>query len=136
MRGNTLLDTGPIVALLHAGDAYHRTCRDLFESFSGRFFTTEAVLTEALHLLRRFKRGQKLGLEFFLRGAATLVPQSRESLKRCLQLMERYANVPMDFADATLVALGEDLGIGQVFTIDRRGFDVYRAGRRAFKVFP
>ncbi len=51
--------------------------------------------------------------------------------------MEKYQDVPMDFADATLVALGEELGTNRVFTLDRRGFSVYRLhGRRAFQILP
>jgi uncharacterized protein len=48
-------------------------------------------------------------------------------------LMERYADTPMDFADATLVLLAEAIEVYEVFTLDRRGFSAYRArGRNAF----
>jgi predicted nucleic acid-binding protein len=51
--------------------------------------------------------------------------------------MERYRNVPMDFADATLVVLGEELQTDRVFTLDRRGFSTYRMNRRKpFRVIP
>jgi hypothetical protein len=51
--------------------------------------------------------------------------------------MERYRNVPMDFADATLIALGEELATDRVFTLDRRGFSTYRSGgRKPFRVIP
>lgn len=51
--------------------------------------------------------------------------------------MERYGNVPMDFADAMLVTLGEDLDMDDAFTLDRRGFGVYRLrGRRSFQIVP
>jgi predicted nucleic acid-binding protein len=51
--------------------------------------------------------------------------------------MERYRNVPMDFADATLVVLGEELQIDRVFTLDRRGFATYRMNRqKPFRVIP
>ena len=71
-------------------------------------------------------RAQKICLEFILRGAFQLVPSSAKSLHRVAALMERYRNVPMDFADGTLVALGEELETDNVFTLDRRGFSVYR----------
>lgn len=61
----------------------------------------------------------------------TLIPSSRESLKRVAALMEKYRDVPMDFADATLVILGEEAGTNWVFTLDRRGFfHVLAAGPR------
>jgi hypothetical protein len=59
------------------------------------------------------------------------------SLKRVSILMEKYRNVPMDYADATLVALGEELGTDLVFTLDRRGFSAYRLHqRRTFRLVP
>lgn len=71
------------------------------------------------------------------RGAVALVPISPESLARAVDLMERYGNVPMDFADAMLVTLGEDLDMDDAFTLDRRGFGVYRLrGRRSFQIVP
>jgi predicted nucleic acid-binding protein len=65
------------------------------------------------------------------------VPQSAKSLQRIAVLMERYRNVPMDFADATLVALGEELETEWVFTLDRRGFSTYRLDqRKPFQIIP
>jgi len=135
--GSVLLDTGPLVALLHADDRDHAASLEFFEGFRGTLLTTEAVLTEAVYLLGRVPGGADACLEFFLRGGATLFPQSRESLLRCKQLMARYADVPMDFADATLVTLAEDTGIEEIFTLDRRGFTVYRRERHgAFVIHP
>lgn len=51
--------------------------------------------------------------------------------------MERYADLPMDYADATLVALGEELDTDAVLTTDRRDFEVYRLReRRPFRILP
>ncbi len=135
--GELLLDTGALVALLHRDDRDHRRCLAVLEGFRGNLLTTEAVLTETMYLMGRVSGGPQACLDFFLRQGATLVPQSRESLARCKELMTRYHDVPMDFADATLVALAEDLGTKRVFTLDRRGFGVYRLGRRErFTVIP
>jgi uncharacterized protein len=46
--------------------------------------------------------------------------------------MERYADLPMDLADASLVVLAEDLGHGRIVTVDRRDFSVYRWGKNKF----
>ncbi|HZS41006.1 MAG TPA: PIN domain-containing protein [Polyangia bacterium] len=132
-----LLDTGPLVALLSKNDAAHEPCVRAFETFRGRLLTTEAVLTEATHLLGRAPRGRTACLDFFLQAGALLVPIDVARLRRCRELMERYHDVPMDFADATLVALAEELGVGQVFTLDRRGFSAYRWRRtRRFTLSP
>lgn len=51
-------------------------------------------------------------------------------LEATAELMERYADTPMDYADATLVLLAEALGVRDVLTLDRRGFSTYRTRRR------
>jgi predicted nucleic acid-binding protein len=135
--GKSLLDTGPLVALLSKRDAAHAAGVEAFEAFRGHLFTTEPVLTEAMHLLGRQPGGRDACLEFFLRAGALIVPLDGARMARCRELMARYADVPMDFADATLVALAEDLAIAQVFTLDRRGFSAYRWRRtRRFVLSP
>ena len=95
------------------------------------------VLTESMYLLGRLAGGPAACLAFFERGGAVLVPQTRDSLGRCGELMSRYADVPMDFADATLVALAEETGVRRVFSLDRRGFGVFRIGARGrFEIVP
>ena len=133
----TLLDTGPLVAFLNRGDRDHERCLEAFEALTGPLLSTEAVLTEATHLLGRIPGGAEAALTFFERGAALMVPACRNSLGRCRELMTRYENVPMDFADASLVALAEEVGTRRVFTLDRRGFETYRHGRRgSFQLLP
>ncbi len=74
---------------------------------------------------------------FFLRGAFTLIPSSPASLQRVAALMKKYRDVPMYFADATLVAPAEELDGDDVFTLDRRGFAAYRLhGKKPFRSIP
>jgi hypothetical protein len=137
MAGELLLDTGAFVALIDRSERQHAECVKAFEGWSGPIVTTEAVLTETLYLVGPAWESQQICLEFFLRGAFVLMPSSRKSLRRVAALMEKYRDVPMDFADATLVVLGEELGTNMVFTLDRRGFSVYRLfGRKPFRVIP
>ena len=137
MAAELLLDTGPFVALVDRSEALHEKCVAVLELWTGPVVTTEAVLTETLYLVGPRWSAQKVALEFIFRGAFQLVPSSHASLQRVGALMERYSNVPMDFADATLVVLGEELETDQVFTLDRRGFSTYRSKRRKpFSVIP
>ncbi|MBI2999994.1 MAG: PIN domain-containing protein [Deltaproteobacteria bacterium] len=137
MADELLLDTGAFVALVDRSETAHDDCVAALERWVGPVVTTEAVLTETLYLVGPAWKGQKVALEFILRGAFQLVPSSRASLRRVAALMEKYRNVPMDFADATLVALGEELETDWVFTLDRRGFSTYRLHRRqAFQIIP
>jgi predicted nucleic acid-binding protein len=134
---NILLDTGPFVALLDSSEKNHERCVRFLKEFKGRLFTTEPVLTEVLYLLGPSIKAQRAGIEFILRAGAMLVPQSQESLRRGLELMEKYKDIPMDFADATLVVLAEEIGISEIFTLDLRGFGTYRIlSKKTFKILP
>jgi hypothetical protein len=132
-----LLDTGAWVALLDRREREHARCVEALQGLTGRLISTEAVLTETLWLVSGLRDGPRRCAEFVRRGAVALVPISPESLGRAVDLMDQYRNVPMDYADATLVTLGEDLGLDDVFTLDRRGFSVYRLrGRGSFQIVP
>jgi predicted nucleic acid-binding protein len=137
VAGELLLDTGALVSLLDRSQRRHRELAEFFSAWAGPVVSSEAVLTEATHLLSRVRRGPESCLDFFLRGGATLVPSSQASLSRCMQLMRKFEDRPMDFADATLVVLAEELETDLVLTTDRADFEVYRwAGRRHFRVLP
>jgi predicted nucleic acid-binding protein len=137
MPGELLLDTGAFVALVDRSEARHSECVAVFEQWRGLVLTTEPVLTETLHLVGAEWRSQKICLEFFLRGAFLLIPSSRATLARAATLMERYSDVPMDYADATLVVLAEEVETDRVFTLDRRGFATYRIrGKKPFRIYP
>lgn len=131
-----LLDTGPLVALLAKDEAAHPACVNFLKDFKGKLMTSEAVLVEALYLLNDSFLHQKKCVEFVLAGTE-VIPSSSSSLDRCLNLMEKYQDVPMDFADATLVTLAEELKTGEIFTLDHRGFETYRWNRnQPFKIYP
>jgi len=132
-----LFDTGVFVALLDKSEKNHERCIAFLKDFKGKLFTTEPVLTETIYLLGPSIKAQRLCIDFILKGGATLIPQSMESLSRASALMEKYENVPMDFADATLVSLAEEMDVVEIFTLDRRGFGTYRIrGKTAFKIWP
>jgi predicted nucleic acid-binding protein len=109
----------------------------LFKDFPGRLLTTEPILTETVYLLGPSLKAPKTAIEFILNGGATLVPQSSASLSKSLTFMEKYRDIPMDFADATLVVLAEETGVQEIFTLDNGGFRTYRIrGKKTFTVWP
>lgn len=137
MGAELVLDTGAFVALLSSDERQHAACAAVLERWEGAIVTTEAVLTETLYLVGTRAEYQQVCLEFFLRGAFVLIPSTVTSLERVAQLMKKYRDLPMDFADATLVALAEELETNVVFTLDRRDFSLYRMnGRKAFQILP
>ncbi|MHC4732319.1 MAG: type II toxin-antitoxin system VapC family toxin [Planctomycetota bacterium] len=136
MAGELLLDTGALVSLLDRTQTHHEACAAYYDGWAGPVVSTEAVLTVATHLLAQAAGGREACLDFFLAGGATLVPSDAASLRRCRELVHRYRDLPMDFADATLVTLAQELGTRKVFTIDR-DFEVYRFRRRSrFELVP
>jgi predicted nucleic acid-binding protein len=134
---DVLLDTGGIVAALDSADQWHQACAAGWETVMGRCLTTEAVVTEACHLVHRGGASAVLPLDFLLATDVPIVGLETGLQRHAAELMRRYADTPMDFADAGLVALGDALGIATVFTTDRRGFRTYRrAGGKAFTLLP
>lgn len=132
-----LLDTGPFVAFLDRSERNHQRCLEFIRNFKGKLYTTEAVLTEVVYLLGPSFANQKPALDFIMLGGAELVPLSSALLKRSAVLMAKYADAPMNFADATLVALAEERSITNIVTLDHKDFSVYRTGsRKGFTVFP
>ena len=137
MAGELLLDTGGLVSVLDRSQSYHAEFARFFERWRGPVVSTEAVLTEATHLLSKVPGGTQACCDFFLDGGAVLVPSSPTALRRCRELIQVYHDLPMDFAGATLVVLAEELDTQVILTTDRRDFGVYRIrGRKKFKIKP
>lgn len=137
MAGELLLDTGALVCLLDRSQRDHDKCRSFFDAWEGPVISTEAVLTEATHLLGRVQGGRQTCLDFVLGGGAVLVPTTVAALRRARELLDQYADLPLDYAGASLIVLAEELGTDLIFTTDRRDFRVYRiSGRRRFRIVP
>ena len=132
-----LLDTGPWVALIDKSEAAHASCLKWFSAFSGALYSTEPVLTEVLYLLCFSLQAQQAALDFVLREVVTLVPSDTRSLRHAKSLMEKYSDLPMDFADATLVCLAAESKITNVVTLDQRDFLIYRTpDHQPFTIYP
>jgi len=128
-----LVDTGPLVALFDPRDDAHPWARSMLATLRRPFMTSVPVLTEVFHLLDPASRGAQAVREF-VRGRGLGVWFLNEPwLARALELMERYADHPMDLADASLVTAAEALRTTSIFTLDRSDFSAYRAriGRSA-----
>ncbi len=132
-----IMDTGPWVALIDRSEGKHNQCGEWFRQFEGDIFSSEAVLTEVLYLLNFSAKAQSAAFDFVLNGAITIVASDLESLRKAKKLMVKYSDVPMDYADATLVCLADDLSIPHVVTFDARGFGIYRLSlKRPFIILP
>ncbi len=121
-----LVDAGPLVALVDSGDQHHAKCVDALRGFRESLATVWPPLTEAMYLLADLPKAQEALWEMIDRGALQLLTRDADDVPRIRELMKKYANRPMDLADAALLRVAEREGIGKIFTVDRRDFSVYR----------
>jgi predicted nucleic acid-binding protein len=133
-----LVDTGPLVAFLDRADPRHEDVAGTLDGFSGRLVTTSAVITEAMHLLAEAREGPESLADFIdATGLRIVEMMTPAAIRHAVDLMRKYGDTPMDFADATLVLLAEELGVVEILTLDRRGFSTYRTTkRRRFQIAP
>lgn len=117
----TLIDASPLIALIDKGQGdAHRRCAKTLDVLTPPLLTTWSRFTEAMYFLGELCgwNGQKALWEFVTRGALLIHANARDEVERMRELMERYQNVPMDLADASLVALAESLNLRRIFTLD------------------
>lgn len=138
MPNVVLVDTGPLVALLDRSDRHHAACRKTFESLTEPIRTVWPVISEAFFLLDRVSplAFQDL-LQEISAGSIELLGLDRADVPRMQELMLKYADLPMDLADAAIVSAAERENIETIFTIDRGDFSLYRPRHvKQFKLLP
>jgi uncharacterized protein len=124
-----LIDTGPCVALFDPKDPQHKRCRERLETIREPLFTTLPVLTEIFHMLSPGSQGSDRFRDFVAQGGLSIWFMDGPALQRAFELMEQYADHPMDLADASLIVAAEILRTRKVFTVDRNDFNTYRIRR-------
>jgi len=126
---STLIDAGPIVALLVAEDTHHDWARHVWERLEPPLLTCEAVLSEAQFLVARFDGNPRTVLEFVQRGALRVAFEVQNEVERLLELQQAYRSLPMSLADACLVCMAEQSQRCRVVTTDSH-FRIYRRNGR------
>ena len=122
-----LADTGYWLALANARDRWHRTAVSVTRQLDEHLVVTWPVVTETCHLLL-----SRLGVQAelrFIKQVSTNVEiheLGQEHLGAIRVLMEKYADLPMDLADASLVVAATELGEGRILSTDQRDFNTYR----------
>ena len=124
-----LIDTGPFVALFDPKDPRHALCKEILKNIRSPLTTTIPVLTEAFHMLSPESYGSDRLRDFVLQGGVSIYYLNSEGLERSFELMEQYADHPMDLADASLLRAAESLNSHKIFTLDRNDFETYRIRR-------
>lgn len=124
-----LLDTGVIIALLDRSERYHEASVEAVNAVEAPLVTCEAAIAEACYLLRGIRGAPDAILENVERGIFQIPLRLDAAARPVRTLIKRYANVPMDLADACLVYLAERFETGSILTLDA-DFKVYRWSRR------
>ena len=134
MARKNLVDAGPVIALLTRKDEHHEWAVGQFSRFDA-FETCEAALAEACARLAYAGFDQTTVIRLVDEGVLKLTFDTAYNLGRILTLMEKYRDLPMDFADACLVTMSEENKDSLVVTLDQKDFSVYRRyGRQAVPV--
>jgi predicted nucleic acid-binding protein len=127
-----------MVALIDRGEPDHARCRKASRNLWGPMLTTWPAFAEAIYLLGDAAgwMGQEPLWRLIRRGDLHLAESHSRAIVRMAALMARYRDLPMDLADASLVAVAEERGLTRVFTLDAH-FNVYRAGKgKPFELIP
>ena len=133
-----LVDTAPLISLFDASQKYHSQCIETYKSLSQPMLTTWCCFTETMYFLHKLRgwQGQNTLWKFLESNALHLHQTTSSERLRMKQLMKRYQNIPMDLADASLVATAESLDKTTIFTLDS-DFFIYRLHEsKSFDVIP
>jgi uncharacterized protein len=133
MRGQVILDTGPLVAFLNSRDNHHDWAVAQFGQIQPPLLTCEAVVSEACFLLRTWSHGASSVFELLERRVLEIAFCLTDQLDPVSRLLKKYTNVPSSLADACLVRMAELHDHSSVFTLDA-DFKIYRKHQR--KVIP
>lgn len=123
-----IADTGFWVALANANDRHHALAVRAFADLREPLVTTWPVMTEVCHLLlkRRGVQSQLQFIQLYRQGVFEVFALEASNAVRVQELMQAYADLPMDLADASLVILAEQLNHGRILSTDQRDFHAYR----------
>ena len=122
------VDAGPLIALFDRDDRYHRRAIEFVRNERLRLVTNLPVLTEAVFLLRFSVEAQR-DLLWWAQRALEIDQNTASDFPRIVTFLEKYRDMPADFADASLVALAERLDLSRVASVDS-DFAIYRLSDR------
>ncbi|HEX9736932.1 MAG TPA: PIN domain-containing protein [Thermoanaerobaculia bacterium] len=127
-----IADTGFWVALANRRDRYHELAKEKLSELDEPLVSTWPVVTETCYLLldRLGSESQRNFLLSMVEGAFDVFELDRSQVPHVVTLMEKYADLPMDLADASSVVLAEHLGHGRILSTDQRDYAAYRWKQR------
>lgn len=123
-----LTDTGYWLALANPKDRFHQQAITVSKQLNEDPITTWPVVTETCYLIQREMGvlAERKFLNYLFIQQMAIFSVKYQHFPRLDRLMEQYADLPMDLADASLVLLAEELGHGRILSTDQRDFNAYR----------
>lgn len=134
-----LLDTSGLLAAIDRSQAEHAKAAAALRQAKAPFLLSPFVLAELDYLLanRVGSHEQAALLEEVARGAYRLELFGPEDVAAAALVIEKYRDLRIGLADASIVVLAERRRVVDVLTLDRRHFDVLRGpGGRRFRLRP
>ncbi|WP_340106021.1 type II toxin-antitoxin system VapC family toxin [Rhodohalobacter sp. 8-1] len=122
---SSLIDAGPIIALFDNSDQYHGKVFDFMRTFEGKLISTWPVLTEVCYMLDFNKETQLDFLDWVIMGGIDVHNIEQWQLSSLRDTLKTYADLPADFADATLLETAESKGLSSIITLDK-DFSIYK----------
>jgi predicted nucleic acid-binding protein len=128
-----LIDSGILLSYYQRQEPLHQAVVTFFDQNAAQLITSPICIAEVLWLLgdpsdRSVLAAQNHLLGAVSRGGIEAIHLIPEDYARIGALNQRYADLPGDFADLTLVSLSERLDIAEILSLDS-DFDVYRRFR-------
>jgi len=126
---NTLIDAGPLIALFNKNDKYHEKIKEFIRNYKGLLTTSWPVITEVCHMLDFNINAQIDFLKWIKLGGLKVEGIETKEIDKIIKLSDKYSDIPMDLADATLIIISERLGLKEIITIDS-DYYIYRTTER------
>ena len=134
-----VVDTSVILAYMNSADEHHERVRNWLLEADDDLVTTPLIVAEADHLVAtRGGRAAASALRADLAAGAYVVDWWPQAITTAVRVADRYADMPLGLADASLVALAERHETVDVATLDERHFRAVRplAAGAAFRLLP
>ena len=128
-----IIDTGPLIAYLNKSDHYHEWALTQFSIMRPPFYTCEAVLSESCFLLRNYQNSTANIFKLMERELIKIPFRLQDEVSAIINLMNKYRDIPMSFADSCLVRMSEQISDSIICTLDS-DFKIYRKNNR--KIIP
>ena len=125
----TLIDSGPIIALFDKSDSYHDIVLTFLRTCKKELITSWSVITEVSHMLDFNLQVQLDFLKWIELGGITIYDIDQVNISQIRVMMEKYIDIPMDLADASLMYIANRENIADIVSIDR-DFYIYRTHKK------